>query len=38
MALSFREITNKDEVEDYVESLKLNMESANGVKVSLVLA
>jgi cytochrome P450 len=38
MALSFREIINKDEVEDYVESLKLNMESANGVKVSLVLA
>ncbi|KAF2657814.1 cytochrome P450 [Lophiostoma macrostomum CBS 122681] len=36
MAIKCRGIENKDEVEEFVESLKLNMESANGVKVKLV--
>lgn len=35
MALQFNEIRSKDAVEEYIENLKLNMESANGVKVAL---
>jgi hypothetical protein len=38
MALEFGEVRNEDPVEEYVENLKLNMESANGVKVALVRA
>jgi cytochrome P450 len=36
MAIEFKEIHNKDSVEEYVENLRLNMESLNGVKVGLV--
>ena len=36
MALMIREVKNEDPVLEYVERLKLNMESGNGVKVSLV--
>jgi cytochrome P450 len=38
MALEFKEVQNEDPVEEYVENLTLNMESANGVKVFLVRA
>ncbi|KAF2190337.1 cytochrome P450 alkane hydroxylase-like protein [Zopfia rhizophila CBS 207.26] len=36
MLLIFREIRNEDPVEDFVENMKLNMESLNGAKVSFV--
>jgi hypothetical protein len=35
MAMEFEEMRNVDPVKEYVESVKLNMESLNGVKVSL---
>ncbi|KAF2033258.1 cytochrome P450 alkane hydroxylase [Setomelanomma holmii] len=35
MAMEFKEIRSVDPVEEYVENLKLNMESGNGVKVAL---
>jgi|TARA_R110002003_G_scaffold198_12_gene15493 hypothetical protein len=38
MAMEFEAMRNVDPVEEYVESLKLNMESLNGVKVSLTRA
>jgi cytochrome P450 len=36
MLLRFEDIRNEDTVEEYVENMKLNMESENGAKVSLV--
>ena len=36
MAMEFKELQNRDPVDEYVENLRLNMESANGVKVALV--
>lgn len=36
MALRFRELRNMDPVENFVEDLKLNMESKNGARVGLV--
>ncbi|KAH7092270.1 cytochrome P450 alkane hydroxylase-like protein [Paraphoma chrysanthemicola] len=36
MLLGYNEIKNEDEVEEYVENMKLNMESHNGAKVSFV--
>ncbi|ORY13521.1 cytochrome P450 [Clohesyomyces aquaticus] len=36
MALKIKELRNRDEVEGFVEDLKLNMESKNGAKVGLV--
>ncbi|KAF2123206.1 n-alkane-inducible cytochrome P450 [Lophiotrema nucula] len=38
MALKFKELKNMDLVDGFVEDLKLNMESKNGAKVSLVCA
>lgn len=38
MVLRFREIENRDQVEMYVENMKLNMESLNGAKVGLTRA
>lgn len=38
MAMVFKEIVNKDPVEEYVENVQLTMESLNGVKVELVRA
>ena len=36
MALHFSEIRNMDPVEDFVEEVKLNLQSRNGAKVALV--
>ncbi|CAO2656333.1 Nn.00g051360.m01.CDS01 [Neocucurbitaria sp. VM-36] len=36
LAMEFKEVQNKDPVDEYVENLRLNMESSNGVKVALV--
>jgi cytochrome P450 len=36
MAMEFEELQNRDAVLEFVENLKLNMESGNGVKVALV--
>lgn len=36
MVLKFKEIQNQDPVDEFVENLKLNMESWNGAKVSFV--
>ena len=38
MALALVEVRNEDPIDEYVENLKLNMESANGVEVVLVRA
>jgi cytochrome P450 len=38
MLLRYEEIRNEDPVEEFVENMKLNMESANGAKVSFVSA
>ncbi|KAF2205339.1 cytochrome P450 [Delitschia confertaspora ATCC 74209] len=38
MVLRFKEIENRDPVIEYVENLKLNMESLNGAKVGLTVA
>jgi len=38
MAIRFREVQNRDPVMEFVEKLKLNMESGNGVLVGLVRA
>lgn len=35
-AMEVKAVRNRDEVEDFVECLKLNMESGNGVQVELV--
>jgi cytochrome P450 len=36
MLMRYKEIKNEDSVEEYVENMKLNMESENGAKVSFV--
>lgn len=36
MLLAYSDIKNEDEVEEYVENMKLIMESHNGAKVSFV--
>lgn len=36
MLLVYSDIKNEDEVEEYVENMKLNMESHNGAKVSFL--
>ncbi|KAJ4365797.1 hypothetical protein N0V83_008418 [Neocucurbitaria cava] len=36
MAMELAEVRNRDPVSEYVENLRLNMESGNGVKVALV--
>jgi cytochrome P450 len=38
MLMKYKEISNEDLVEEYVENLKLNLESRNGAKVSFVPA
>lgn len=38
LALDFKDIQNRDPEMEFVEDLKLNMESGNGVKVGLVRA
>lgn len=38
MLMEYREVRNEDNTEEFVENMKLNMESYNGAKVSLVMA
>ena len=37
MALKYREIRNMDPVDEFVEEVKLNLQSRNGAKVALVV-
>lgn len=38
MAKVYKELRNMDSTEEFIESMKLNMESLNGARVKLVLA
>lgn len=38
MAMVYKEVRNHDPVEGFVENLKLNMESLNGARVTLIVA